>query len=279
MPASRYNAPTPDLRIVPTETVGVHEKHDPQRAESLTRTLRQAQFLINPPIVAPLDANENEYVILDGANRRYAFGELGYPHLLVQVTSYAGGFLELETWKHVVSNWQLRRFIQALEQLDGIIVSEQDEDHAITRVFSKDGERIILRCTGQSIQERHAALHHIVRVYQENAVLHRTTSGDPQEVWSLYPNAIALAVFPAFTPADIFAAARHKAYLPAGITRHIVHGRALGVNYPLALLRDTTTSLESKNAVLERWLQDKFQQRQVRYYGESTYHFNEYCEK
>jgi hypothetical protein len=33
---------------------------------------------------------------LDGANRCYAFKELGYPHILVQVVSYDNSYVELD---------------------------------------------------------------------------------------------------------------------------------------------------------------------------------------
>jgi hypothetical protein len=63
--------------------------------------------------------------------------------------------------------------------------------------------------------------------------------------------------------------------LPPGISRHIIQGRALKVNYPLAVLRDQTISLAEKNEQLSLWIQEKLAKRQVRYYAESSYLFDE----
>ncbi len=63
--------------------------------------------MINPPLVAPMDDGD-QYVILDGANRVYAFSELDYPHILVQVASYDSGLVELSNWQHVVAGWSER---------------------------------------------------------------------------------------------------------------------------------------------------------------------------
>ena len=41
-------------------------------------------------------------------------------------------------------------------------------------------------------------------------------------------------------------AAQWNAFLPPGISRHIVQGRALRVNYPLKALCDSSVSLEAE---------------------------------
>ncbi len=118
-------------------------------------------------------------------------------------------------------------------------------------------------------------LREVVACYQQNARLHRTALTDPEAIWPLYPETTALFVFAPYSPADIIQAAQDHAYLPPGISRHIVQGRALRVNYPLAELRDPATPLERKNAHLLEWLQNKLANRQVRYYAEATYQFDE----
>ena len=77
MISSQSSAPPPDLRIAPTDSVFPHEEHDYQRSKPLMATFRDAEFMINPPVVAPVDANR--FVILDGANRCYTFRHLEIP--------------------------------------------------------------------------------------------------------------------------------------------------------------------------------------------------------
>jgi hypothetical protein len=273
MSSSHPSAPSPDLRVVPTQSLHPHEEHDSQRSKPLIERLRHERHVINPPIVAPM-AN-NQYVILDGANRCYAFSELNYPHSLVQVVSYEDGQVELDTWQHVVGSWDGDQFIQHLRRLRDIELVEGEHPYPIAHVLFRDDRLVSLHAPVETVQERNAALRQVVKIYQRNAVLHRTALTDPEAIWPLYPSANALVLFPHYQPEDIIYAAEHRAYLPPGISRHIVHGRAIRVNYPIEALRNTSVGIDAKNGELQRWMQQKLANRQVRYYAEATYQFDE----
>jgi hypothetical protein len=230
----RNNIPTPDLRILPVSTLHPHEEHDSQRSEPLIDRIRTEDTMINPPLVAPI--NDDQFVILDGANRVHAFCELGYPHILAQVASYDSGLVELSTWQHVVAAWNEAQFIQHLGQIPEIALQNGQDTDMLAQIILRDGRSLILCAPVTSLQERNAALRNAVGVYQQNARLHRT----------------------ALT-----------------ISRHIVHGRAIRVNYPLDALCDPNTPLEQKNANLREWMQKKLANRQIRYYAEATYQFDE----
>jgi hypothetical protein len=273
MNISHLNAPPPDLRIVPVEIVHAHETHDMQRSGPLIERMRAAEFIINPPIVAPM--GDGEYVILDGANRCFALSQLAIPHILVQVASYESGYVQLDTWQHVVSGWEIDQFLTHLEQYKKLtIVNEQISD-AIAHLVLRVGQIQALCAPVRTTHERNAILRDIVSIYQQNAKLYRTAIAEPDEIWKLFPDAIALAVFPSYSAADIIAAAKYDAYLPPGISRHIIYGRALLVNYPMSELKDETVPLAKKNDSLQAWIRDKLSKRQVRYYAESVYHFDE----
>jgi hypothetical protein len=274
--------PTPVLRVVAVGSLYPHEEHDSQRSEPLMERIRTETTMINPPLVAPMSVpmgdaptNGEQYVILDGANRVHAFSALGYPHILTQVASYDSGLVELSTWQHVVAAWNDADFIQHLENMPDIALGSGEDAQAIAHIRFRDERRVAVCTPETSIHGRNAALRRVVAAYQRNARLHRTALSDPDEIWHMFPDAIALIVFPHYHPQDIIAAAHERAYLPPGISRHIVHGRAVRVNYPLDVLRDTTASLEQKNADLLAWLQTKLANRQVRYYAEATYQFDE----
>lgn len=273
MSIDRSHAPIPDLRIVLTSSLRAHEDHDSQRSLPLIARLQVEDYVINPPVVAPMDAAE--YVILDGANRSYAFAALGYPHILVQVASYEGSYVELQTWNHVVAGWDILAFLNHLAALPDIQVQDGQQQDAIAHITLTDGRVLALLALADTVQGRSAALRGFVSMYQQRAHLHRTSLTQPQEIWPLYESAVALVQFPHYQPADIIAAARHDALLPPGVSRHIVYGRALRVNYPLAYLRDEQITLAGKNEVLARWLRHKLANRQLRYYAEPTYQFDE----
>jgi len=82
-------------------------------------------------------------------------------------------------------------------------------------------------------------------------------------------------VFPHFEPAEVLELAGGGSLLPAGITRHLIRWRALRVNVPIDVMADGARNLEQKNDWLHRWLEDRWAQRQVRFYEESTVLFDE----
>lgn len=273
MSAIRISAPSPDLRIVPTLSLHPHEEHDSQRAEPLVERLSHEDFMINPPVVAPI--GDEQYVVLDGANRYHAFAHLQYPHILVQVVSYDSGHIELDTWKHALCNWDSTKFIASLRQMPALDILEGQNAHAIAHVLLRDERVFALYTPVNTAHERNAALRDVVKIYQQNAVLQRTAISEPDEIWELHPDATALVLFPEYQPADIITAATHRAFLPPGISRHIVHGRAIRLNYPMDALRDQITPLAEKNQTLKHWIQQRLANRQIRYYAEATYQFDE----
>jgi hypothetical protein len=275
------HAPIPDLQIVDVTRLHPHEEHDSQRSQPLVENLRHAQYLLNPPIIAPIhgvgevDRAEQEYVILDGANRCFAFRDLEYPHILAQVVSYESGTVALDVWHHIVSRWQPESLLEQVARIETVQVSPGYDDAAIAHILLRDGQGYAVTSRAEDLPGRNADLRQVVRVYQQHAVLDRTAISEPHQVLPLYPEAIALVVFPHYHPRDILEAARQSAYLPPGISRHVVHGRAIRVNFPVEILRDAHASLGDKNETLSVWIEQKFARRQVRYYAEATYQFDE----
>ena len=281
-------APIPVLRIVPVHNVHPHEEHDPQRARPLIERIRQADLFTNPPIVAPIpmqqasDANgyashdeQARYVVLDGANRYYCMRHLGYEHLLVQIAPYNSDIVQLGVWHHIISHWDERAFEMALAALPDIELKPGWQNETGARILFRSGGVYSIDAPSHTFETRNALLRQLVRLYQQHAVMFRTALTDPSEIWPLYPEANALVFFPHYQPQDIIYAAQEQAYLPPGVSRHVIQGRALMLNYPLAVLGDPYTSLEAKNSALQVWLRRRLSERAVRYYAESTYQFDE----
>ena len=93
-------------------------------------------------------------------------------------------------------------------------------------------------------------------------------------LFSLHPDLTAVIVFPPFTPEDINHCASNEAKLPMGITRHLISGRALGVNVPLDLLA-SSRPLDEKSVWLHDYLQNRLRRHMVRLYEEPTFVFDE----
>ncbi len=274
----------PDLRIVPTDKLVPHELHDRQRSEPLIENLRQEAVLKNPPVVAaPQSPSTDIYIVLDGANRVLAMEALQIPHTLVQVVSYESAAVELLTWHHVVSNIERSHLEGQLEHVAGLETKRAEYWHAKAELARRailayclfvDGTVTTLSGGGLDLRQRTELLHGIVNAYIDDGRLDRTNTDRLEELRSTYPHMTAAIIFPHYEPVEVMDIAQSGLKVPPGLTRHIVHGRALRVNYPLDKLK-ADIPLEEKNHQLTEWVRACFKVRRVRYYAESTYLFDE----
>ncbi len=270
--ANPNSAPPPDLRIVDIDAVLPHEKSDIQRSQPLIERLRDASHFTNPPLVAP--ASDGKFVLMDGSNRHSSLKALGFRHILAQVIAYESEIVQLSVWQHIVADWDTPSLRAGLESLAGVELVDGADADAIATIQLRDGSVFGIRAAVNGLHARNAALRQVVSVYHENATLFRTPLSEAAQIWSLFPSSVALVSFPAYQPQEIIAAAIEHAYLPPGISRHIIHGRALNLRYPMQRLR-ADIPLEAKNRQLQDWLRAQFAQRSVRYYAEATYQFDE----
>ena len=95
----------------------------------------------------------------------------------------------------------------------------------------------------------------------------RTLADDWQSLQREYPDAAMLVLFPAYTPQEIMEFVMTGQRLPAGITRFVVPGRILRLNFPMDILY-ADKPLGEKNDILQKFLQERLARRRVRYYQE-----------
>ena len=266
------SAPSPLLRIVSVDAIMPHEKSDAQRSGPLMERLQRAEYFTNPPLVA--QTADGRYVLMDGSNRHLSMRLLGFEHILVQILDYESDYVELGVWQHVVADWDSGELLAALRGLDDTRVRPGWDARAIAQVLLREGPVYAVFAAADDLRQRNAALSKMVHAYHRAATLYRTPHSDPVQIWSLFASGIAILMFPAYKPQHIIQAAMDGAYLPPGISRHIVHGRALNVNYPMQRLR-AKEPLERKNEQLQAWLREQYAARGIRYYAESTFQFAE----
>ena len=277
----------PDLRFVPVEDVFPHEYNDTQRTEPLVRRLRESGVLKNPPIVTQVGDGhrvEPRYVVLDGANRSTAAKAAGWPHLVVQVVRYEEPAVQLSTWYHALTGGAAReRLEQGLAEVEGLTQQSADKLHAramlarreaLACVALSDGDVIVLK-GGRTLHDRNMLMNAIVRVYQDRIPYLRVTTDSLTQARREHPEVTALVIFPRFDPSEVIDLASTGEHLPAGITRHLIQWRALRLNIPLSHCEDLATTLEAKNAWLQRWMEERLHHRQVRFYQEPTVLFDE----
>src|SRR5574341_391679 len=275
--------PPPDLRIVPVKNLIPHELHDRQRSDPLIQSLRASGLLKNPPVVTPLGNERDKFMVLDGANRALAFSEMGIPHILVQVVDYDGPHVELLTWHHVISKMEADEILSGLGAISRMEMAPADLTHARAELARRailayclvaDQRTFMLSGGVLDLRQRTQLLQEIVGTYIHKGRLDRTNSENLDELLKMYPAMTAAIIFPQYEPVEVIDIAQSRLKIPPGLTRHIIHGRALRLNYPLERLA-SGDSLEKKNQELAEWSRAGFEHRRVRFYAEATYLFDE----
>ena len=249
------------LRFVSLDDLLLHEEHDPYRAKRLALTLKREGKLRNPPIVAE---HGHRYIVLDGATRTTALREMGYRDVLVQIVDYASDTIQVSAWHHVVVGLSHNRLLANLADVDGLTLQPVDAETACrmlgTReivgcVVMRNGQHFAVLCEGDE-NRRANLLCHLVAEYRGKTEVHRTIEVDLPTLAAEYPDLTAVIVFPTFSPDEISHIALNGDKLPMGVTRHVVAGRALGLDIPLEMLTDSQ-SLDAKND----WLKDLIAKR------------------
>ncbi len=282
----------PDLRLVPVESLILHEHADEKRVARLQARLSADATLKNPPVVAVIPGTDH-FVVLDGANRTSAVQRLGCPHLLVQVVDYKSERVQLLTWHHLVTGREPSTFLQEIARIDGLLLqpvslraarSALDMRAILAYIVipEKDMSSTVYAVDGTPDTEHHgthsanALLNSMVDTYKGDpqVAIHRVNTDELDEVTSYYDNISGLIVFPPYSHDDILKLAEAGTKVPTGITRHIINPRALRVNVPMSLL-GSNQPLEEKNAWWHEQVKRKLVANEIRLYQEATYLFDE----
>lgn len=272
-----------NLSIVPLANVLLHEEIEYKRVEKLTERLKADRLLKNPPMVAQVQENDaTRYIVLDGASRSSALRALNVPHILVQIVDYHSPQVKLESWNHLLLDITPDGLRRELDDVSCVAMVEMNTEQAQQELEARkilgylkftDGRSAGLRCSSDLAEQAHA-LNEVVRSYEAKVELYRVASTNLEQLVADPKRLAAVMVFPKYKPDEIIQLALSGAKVPMGITRHIIPGRALRVNLPLDIL-ESDQSLYEKNIWLDAWLQEKMKNRNVRYYQEPVFLFDE----
>ena len=282
VPRAAHIAPAPAmprLRVWPLDRLLLHEEADAVRARRLADALRRDGVLRNPPVVAPLE--DSAAVVLDGANRITALRALGLSRAVVQEIAYEDPDVQLSVWRHHVPEdvpGTLRAGAAALDPARTLGVDGEAEAEA--RIAAGEALAAVVDARGGVVLRRAdpgapgaETLRGLAALYRRAHAVHRIERGGLAEMDAAYGPG-ALVLFRRFEKADIIALAREGGRLPAGITRHLIPGRALRLNAPLAwLARDVDAA--AAQAALDAQLRQRWEAHGVRYYPEPTFLFDE----
>lgn len=276
----------PDLKIIAAERLRFHEQPNRERSRRLVHRFRQEGILKNPPIVAR-SAQCDDLVILDGANRITALGQLGLPHLLIQMVDIDDALLELDCWYHAVEGYDRDFVLDKIRRIPKIEVFEDHSpglghngtsDFAGDRTYLcsftfRDGRTWSIRDPGRLDEQVHR-LNAVTDFYIHRACSDRVSYTRLDHLRKHYPDFGVLVSFRRFKKDDFFQIVETGLRLPSGVTRVFLPKRALGMNAPLDLLK-SPLSLEEKNRWLTEQIRKKVREKSIRFYREPTFVFDE----
>lgn len=277
---NRKETDIPNLRIVPAQAITLHEEVDERRVNPLVEKLSRDGVLKNPPIAARLPQTDR-FVILDGANRTTALWKMEVPHHLLQVVEYDD--VNLDTWDHLIVGLTEEEFQTRREKIGLFLTEINDlgsaqhdlEQRRVSAILSAPQGDVCVLGHGGDLTAEAADLRKLVSIYSGRSAIHRVKVHSLAELLPYYDNVTALIQFPCYKPADIINLANDGDKLPTGITRHVIPRRALRVNLPISVLMDQQRDTAEKQRWLDDWIKEKLAIRQIRFYQESTFLFDE----
>ena len=238
-----------DLLLLDLDCLILHEAHDEGRLARLRERIEVESEQRNPVIVSP---HEDRYLVLDGAHRVRALGELGSRFALVQVVEPPK---KAEGWGHLLTGVGKTE----LDNVEGIEVSDRAP---LAEVETSGGETLLLSAKQDGLRGRVRALWDLQSFYPKGGVVRRV---EPDGKASLSEGE-ALIRYTSFTPGDLAEIVDSGDILPAGITRFRIRERVLGVRYPLDRMMEGAPS--ARNAELREFVQEYWEEHRIRYYGE-----------
>ncbi|MFA4937258.1 MAG: hypothetical protein WC575_03160 [Patescibacteria group bacterium] len=268
----------PKLKIVKICELCLHETVDPCRVLRLKKLINQADLFTNPPIVSYISSID-KYLVLDGANRTTCLRELGFKYILVQVVEYIIPEVNLLTWNHFISKISLKQIIgntdgMNFKKVKSVSIAKSSISKGYAVAYLTDGRSIYIANCSSSFNDKIFVLNSIVEIYKGKYSFNRVLEDDYRELKKEYPSSTVLFVFNKFFHHHIVKVVKLGLFVPSGITRHIIQGRALRVDIPMEWLYGKY-SLMMVNSKLQKMIHARISFGKIRYYNEPTFIFND----
>ena len=135
-----------DLRIVPLDTLLLHEREEDGRREKLRERIAVEGVLRNPIITATV-GDRDQLLILDGVHRYFVLKDLKCRDVLVQVVNYRDDDIQLYTWCRLIR--KLPNFFSRIKTLD-LRIRDVEEKDAISALESGNAFGYVRTANGQS---------------------------------------------------------------------------------------------------------------------------------
>jgi len=272
----------PDIRIIPIEELVFHEMEDPERTKRIAERIRADGVLKNPVIVGNVKHESSKFLLLDGVHRVNALKKLGSKDVVAQIVDYWSDDVKVYTWCHVIHGINARHLLKKLKDIKDINLEKMNEKSAqmlleqkriVSYLLFKNEDVFVVK-SKDDLKTRATKLRDVVNVYGATSKIYRVSKSEVDFLLRKSKDATAVLFIPVYEKDDIVNLAFNKIELPAGITRHVVSKRVLGLYMDLALLK-VDISIEDKNKLLEEVIKQRVANKKIRFYPESVVVFDE----
>jgi len=275
----------PELRLVPTEHVQFHEHPERARTLRLVERLRAERVLRHPPIVAELASGR--YMLLDGANRCSAFAEIGLPEIPVQVIDYGDPGVQLKGWHHLLLEGRKLDLHAVFDAIPGVELRAVPRAQLGPLLELRSAYAVLVDPSGdcwglfakppaaRALRPWVQVLEQVVASYEGKTELERIKMADYATLPRVFDSVEhQLCLFPVFTKIELLDLAGDGILIPTGVSRHIVPGRALGLNVGLEFLTELPSAGE-RTAFFTRFVERLEVEGRIRLYEEAVFILNE----
>ena len=245
-----------DIALVETESLLIHEEIIPFRLNKLKASIERDGVQS-----APILVDRATHVVLDGMHRTAIMKELGCRFTCVCLLDYFDPSITVQRWCRVVpSPFSEKNAEKLLKELNleyepYDLVKSPEDDGSLLLIFKDSAYRIIT--DGDDLVETFKKSYELERRLEEwgYQVTHCTESEAQNDLTS--GSYEATLFLPKVHKDQVLSLAQDRKVLTPKATRHRLPARPVGVNAPLALLRDKEISIEEANKRLSEILKSK----------------------
>ncbi len=272
----------PKLEVIPINKLILHEEADSKRIERLTKRIKRDGCFKNPIIVAKFNKHDSQFLVLDGVHRAKALEKLGCRDVIGQVVNYFDEGVKVYTWAHLLFGGRQKELLGKIRRIRGLKLIKADKEKAerllkgkriVGYFLLKDGNIFLLR-SESGLKVRTEKLGEVVRACEAVSEVSRLLKNEIEHLLKKHNDAFAVLVVPTYNKKDILKLTLNGLKIPAGVTRHIIPNRVLGFNIGLSILKKSS-SLDNKNEMLRKFIEQKIKDKKIRLYPESVFVFDE----
>lgn len=278
----------PKLKVIPINKLILHEKADEGRVKKLVQRIKSDGYFKNPIIAAEFSDHNSKFLVLDGVHRTKALAELGCYDIAAQIVDYFDKRIKVYTWDHLLLGCSQKKLLAKIRNIPGLKLIKTGQKEAENLLKGKkivgyllfENKEIFAAMNNNDFKDKF-----LFRNFSNFEIKNRIeklntlmsvceTVSDVDRILKRNKNSGAVLVMPNYNKKDIIRVAKRGLTFPAGVTRHIIPNRVLGLDICLLMLKNGL-SLSLKNKLLEKFIQKRIKDKRIRFYSEPVFIFDE----